>query len=86
MEGRICRICLLAPSELEKFVNLMIDAEEFLNNKYHRTGFFYIDALTCEIRLVLHRYTNGNIFVKAGRFIPEIPSLKIWIPEKKEYP
>ena len=83
MKERICRICLLSTKELEKFVNLMTDAEEFLNNKYHNIGLFYIDAPTCEIRL---RYTDGKVFEEAGRFIPEIPSLKIWIPEKEEYP
>lgn len=85
MTERICRICLLSTTELAEFVDLMTDAEEFLNNRYN-AGFFYIDALTCEIRLIPYRYASRENFMKAGNFIPETPSLKIWIPEKKEYP
>ncbi len=86
MEERICRICLLDTTELLEFTDLMIEAEEFLNNKYYNTGFFYIDATTCDVQLVSLRSADKKIPVKAGKFIPETPSLKIWIPEKKEYP
>ena len=86
-------------SERAKLKEIIEDAKEFLNNKYCDIGTFYINSETCVIYFTPLGDVTEKVFrflpfvskdkipsEEAGKLIPEIPIIKIRIPEEKEYP
>ena len=86
-------------SERAKLEEIIEDAKEFLNNKYCDVGTFYINSGTCIIYFTPLGDVTEKVFrflpfaskdkiplKKAGKLIPEIPIIKIRIPEEIEYP
>ena len=92
MESEAYDIDSLSSSELSELLELKIETEEFLNNKYN-VGFFYvriktynIQLKTCDIYLTSSECTKKEDPKKVGKLTIEPLNIKIWIPEEKEYP